>query len=102
MSDRNAAEMQAIAALKHLDTVVFFILDPSEYCGYEMHDQLRLMNEVKEKFPLPILVGANKIDLSNVESEAEVMMSTMTGEGVEEALNMLVEMLKEQVKEPVA
>ncbi|MBP2030624.1 nucleolar GTP-binding protein [Methanohalophilus levihalophilus] len=103
MADRNEAEMQAIAALKHLDAIVFFILDPSEYCGYEMKDQLQLMNEVKEKFPLPMLVGANKIDLNNVESEATVQMSTMTGEGVDEALDELVKMLNQEViKEPLA
>ncbi|MDK2892969.1 GTPase [Methanohalophilus sp.] len=103
MADRNEAEMQAIAALKHLDAIVFFILDPSEYCGYEMKDQLRLMYEIKENFPLPMLVGANKKDLNNIKSEADVQMSTMTGEGVDNAVDMLIKMLNEKViKEPLA
>ena len=103
MANRNDAEMQAITALKHLDAVVFFILDPSEYCGYEMHDQMKLLKDVKENFSIPMLVGANKIDLNNVDSEAVIQMSTMTGEGVEKALGMLIKMLNEEaVTEPSA
>jgi nucleolar GTP-binding protein len=102
MAERNDVERQAITALKHLDAVVLFILDPSEYCGYVMQDQLRLLEEVRVNFGLPMIVASNKIDLGGAEFETDFRMSAAIGEGVEEVLNALVTLLDAQVTAPAA
>jgi len=92
LSMRNEIELQAIAALRHLRGVVLFILDPSEYCGFTLADQLKLLADVKSWLRLPVLVVANKSDLSDYEG-AEMIMSTLTGAGVAAVLDRTVEML---------
>lgn len=92
LSMRNEIELQAIAALRHLRGVVLFILDPSEYCGFTLSDQLKLLADVKGWLQLPVLVVTNKSDLSAYEG-AEMTMSTLTGAGVAEVLDRAVEML---------
>ncbi|HOO53896.1 MAG TPA: NOG1 family protein [Methanothrix sp.] len=93
LSQRNEIELQAIAALRHLRGVVLFILDPSEYCGFSLADQLRLLADVKGWLHLPVLVVANKSDLLAYEG-ADMVMSTSTGAGVAEVLDRTVDMLE--------
>ncbi|MGC9515135.1 NOG1 family protein [Methanocrinis sp.] len=101
LSMRNEIELQAVAALRHLRGVVLFILDPSEYCGFSLDDQLRLLADVKSWLRLPVLVVANKNDLSAYEG-AEMTMSTLSGEGVAEVLDRMVEMLENADEERYA
>ncbi|MDP2218408.1 MAG: NOG1 family protein [Methanolobus sp.] len=98
MSERNAIELQAISALKHLKAVVLFIIDPTETCGYEVKDQVNMLNEVKQQFPLPLLVVANKSDLPQFRDLdiADMKMSTMTGDGIQQVMDRLVAMIQEK------
>ena len=93
LSQRNEIELQAIAALRHLRGAVLFILDPSEYCGFTLADQLKLLADVKSWLHLPVVVVANKVDLAGYEG-AEMTMSTLSGEGVAEVLDRMVEVLE--------
>ncbi|HPJ84106.1 MAG TPA: NOG1 family protein [Methanothrix sp.] len=93
LSMRNEIELQAIAALRHLRGAVLFILDPSEYCGFSLADQLKLLVDVKSWLHLPVLVVANKADLAAYEG-ADMVMSTLSGEGVPEVLDRMVKMLE--------
>ncbi|MDW7731577.1 MAG: NOG1 family protein [Methanolobus sp.] len=97
MSERNEIELQAITALKHLNAVVLFIIDASETCGYEIPEQINMLDEVREQFPLPLLVVANKADLPQFKELdiVDMKMSTATGEGVKEVLERLVGMIRE-------
>ncbi len=99
MSQRNDVEMQAITAIKYLNCVLLFIIDPTESCGFEVSDQLNLLSEVKENFDMPVLVAANKSDLGLCEIPVDVTMSTLTGEGVEGIADRLVEMVRERERE---
>ena len=79
-------ERQAIAALAHLADLVVFLLDPSETCGYDLPAQLRLLDEVRTRFPeVPILVVENKCDILRAETDRP-KVSALTGEGVKEIL----------------
>lgn len=100
MSERNEIELQAITALKYLDAAVLFILDASETCGYEVEDQKRMLEDVKENFEMPILVVANKSDLPNFKQLdfVDMNMSTLTGEGIDEVVDRLVKMIEEKEK----
>lgn len=97
MSERNEIELQAISALKHLKAVVLFIIDPTETCGYEIKDQENMLREVRQQFPLPILVVANKSDLPQFRELdfVDMKMSTMTGDGIPAVMDRLVRMIEE-------
>lgn len=96
LEERNEIELQAISALKHVGKVILYIIDPSETCGFELDKQLHLLEEIRKEFQLPILVAANKKDISSFEG-ADMGMSTLTGEGVKEVLEKLVGILKADV-----
>jgi nucleolar GTP-binding protein len=98
MSERNYIERQAITAIQFLDAVVMFMLDPSESCGYELKAQKNLLAEIRENFNLPLLVVANKVDRPDFQNlkEVELNMSTVAGEGIEEAIVRLLKMIEEK------
>lgn len=62
LEQMNNVEKQAYVVLKHLAEKVVYVFDPSESCGYEVEQQLRLATRIKE-FGRPVLFVANKIDL---------------------------------------
>ena len=105
MSKRNSIEKQAITAVSFLDAVVLFLIDPSESCGYEIEAQKRLLTEIRESFKLPLLIVANKADRPEFKKtdEIDLNISTLTGEGIENVMDKLLEMLEEKAlssKEP--
>ncbi len=91
LEERNEIELQAISALKHVAKVMLFIIDPSETCGYTLDKQMHLLGEIKKEFGIPMIVVANKSDISKPAGEADTSMSTLTGDGVEEVLDRLLE-----------
>lgn len=97
MSERNEIELQAIAALKYLDAAVLFIIDASETCGYLVDDQKKMLDEVRQYFKLPILVAANKSDLPEFHQLdfVDMNISTATGDGIDEVVDRLVEMIRD-------
>jgi nucleolar GTP-binding protein len=95
LGERNEIELQAISALKHLGNVLLFIIDPSATCGYELDDQVKLMDEITQHIDMPVLVVANKSDISwEISDERfDMSMSTLTGEGVDAVLERLIPMI---------
>lgn len=69
---RNRIEQQAILALKYLAQKIIFMLDPSETCGYNIKDQIQLMNELKKTLSIPTIVVLNKTDLASKEQMEKV------------------------------
>jgi nucleolar GTP-binding protein len=64
-SKRNKIEREAIAALKYLASVIIFLIDPSEACGWGLDEQFNLYEEVHRMFPVnPLLVAFNKVDIT--------------------------------------
>ncbi|MDP2845788.1 MAG: NOG1 family protein, partial [Candidatus Methanoperedens sp.] len=64
LEERNEIELQAISALKHVGKVILYIIDPSETCGYTLEKQMHLLGEIRKEFAVPVLVVANKTDIS--------------------------------------
>jgi nucleolar GTP-binding protein len=90
---RNPIELQAISALKHLGNVILFIVDPSGTSGYEVADQLNLLNELRSLVALPFIVAANKTDLGAAEPVDESFkISTKTGEGITQVLKASIDL----------
>ncbi|VVB97533.1 Uncharacterised protein [uncultured archaeon] len=54
---------------------------------------MHLLEEIKKEFAVPILVVANKTDISAPVEDADMSMSTLTGEGVEAVLERLFKMV---------
>jgi nucleolar GTP-binding protein len=80
----NPAESEAQAAVGGAATVVLFVIDPSEKCGYPVADQERLLARWHEEFPrLPILAVETKCDLVR-RSTDRLQVSATTGEGIDE------------------
>ena len=64
MDDRNAIEMQAIAAIEHVGALCIFLMDISESCGTSLEDQHNLLEEVKSLLPeIDMIVVVSKADL---------------------------------------
>src|SRR5256886_8327179 len=91
MDRRNKMERPRLGALAHLADGVLFLLGIPETCGYSLNDQRRLLDEVRTLFPhVPIVVAATKSDLEGPSSK-ELRVSALTGSGVPEVLDLLLE-----------
>jgi nucleolar GTP-binding protein len=88
-NERNPIEKQALSAMMNVASVVLFILDPSEHCGYPMEVQRNLLEEVKGMVKSPVIVAANKSDL--LAADGYLTMSTADRTGVEEVLAAVLE-----------
>jgi len=86
--ERNPIERQALSAIMNVASVILFILDPSEHCGYPMEVQLRLLEEVKGMVTVPIIVVANKSDITVADGYRS--MSAETKDGVDGVLQELL------------
>jgi nucleolar GTP-binding protein len=71
------------------------LIDPSESCGYELTDQLRLAHEIQDQFTIPSLIVANKSDRDEFKKPKDVdfVISTITKDGIDQLLDELIQML---------
>jgi nucleolar GTP-binding protein len=64
MEQRNHIEMQAIAALEHIGSLVLFLVDESESCGTPLEEQMNLLEEVQTLLPdTELMQVSSKADL---------------------------------------
>lgn len=94
LAERNAIELRAVLALKHLANAIVFVLDPTETCGYTVEQQNHLLESLRGEFgPVPFIEVENKADLL-VSGSERLNISAATGEGVPELVDALVARLK--------
>jgi nucleolar GTP-binding protein len=61
---RNTIELQAIAALEHIGSLVLFLMDESEACGTSIDEQMNLLEDVQAMLPgTDLMVVTSKADL---------------------------------------
>ncbi|HOK57420.1 MAG TPA: NOG1 family protein [Methanothrix sp.] len=96
LSERNEIERQAIAAMRHLRGVVLFLIDPTGHCGYPLDAQLRLLEEIQTWLELPVVVAYNKSDIPSEHPTDGIRISTLTGEGVPEVLDICMSMMSDE------
>ena len=65
MEERNHIEMQAIAALENVGSLVLFLVDTSESCGTPLEEQMNLLDEVRSLLP--------ETELMQVSSKADLL-----------------------------
>ena len=96
LSDRNAIELRAVLALKHLANAIVFVMDPTETCGYTMEQQESLLASLREEFgSVPMLEVENKTDLLQRETD-RLRLSAATGKGVPELVDALIARVEHQ------
>lgn len=96
--ERNPIERQAVSAIINTADVVLFILDASEHCGYSFEEQLQLLDEIRGLVDVPVVTVVNKADIK--EAEGYPAMSTLTGEGVEAVIDLLLTFRAEAATQP--
>jgi len=94
LKERNTIERQAILALAHQCNIILFILDPSETCGYVLEEQQKLQEELVNTFSAPVVTVYNKKDM--VQKNYPLSMSTLTKEGTDAILELLIEKISER------
>ena len=64
LEKRNDIELQAIAALENIGSLVLFLIDESEACGTSLEEQQHLLEDVKKLLPgTDLMVVTSKADL---------------------------------------
>jgi nucleolar GTP-binding protein len=104
MGERNAIEMQAIAALEHIGDVLIFLIDASGSGGTQIEEQISLLNEVRELVTeRPIVIVHSKADLlDETPDDAERLVSIINGQGVEELRAELIEIIgADNIEDPL-
>ncbi|HZX20174.1 MAG TPA: GTPase [archaeon] len=70
----NGIEKKAVAALKHLASIIVFVVDPTQGCGFSVDEQLELLSKMRKEFEgKRILVVVNKIDIADERDIAKVL-----------------------------
>jgi nucleolar GTP-binding protein len=95
MIERNSIEMQAIAALENVGDVLLFLIDSTPDATTNLDEQMNLLEEVRGLISeRPIIVVHSKLDLHEPkEMEDKLAISSITGEGMDNLRERLVEMI---------
>ncbi len=94
---RNPIEKQAILALKHLATIIIFIIDPTEMCGYPILEQRNLLAEIKQTFTQPIILVANMVDIGG-KFKGAIEISAKEGTGIDKLRKEITSLLSQKAK----
>ncbi len=95
MEERNLIEMQAIAALENIGDILIVLIDASESGGTSLEEQSNLLEEIESLVTeRPILVVHSKSDiLRDVPEDAEHLISTINGDGIDELKELIIEII---------
>ncbi|MDO8660457.1 MAG: GTPase, partial [Candidatus Woesearchaeota archaeon] len=94
LTERKPAELHAILALTHLASLIIFLTDPTEICGYTLADQEKLFSTIKTEFKQPGIFVINKADIKEQpQTKGVINISADKGTGIEE--------LKKKIKEKI-
>lgn len=78
LEERNPIERKAILAIKYLASIILFLIDPSEYCGFNIDYQVNVLKSVLDNFPnVPLIVVFNKIDVASKSKISEASKRVM-------------------------
>ncbi|MFX1512644.1 MAG: NOG1 family protein [Promethearchaeota archaeon] len=85
LDDLKPIELRALAAIRHLATILLFIIDPTETCGFILDKQLSLLEQIREILSeTPIICLLNKADLmSKTEQKTAKERVFLRASGVE-------------------
>ena len=64
--------------------------------------QMRLLREIEKTLEIPVVAVANKCDLPDFHGEWEYQISTATGDGVDDVVGRLVEVIGTEIEKEEA
>ncbi|PLJ77054.1 NOG1 family protein [Infirmifilum sp. SLHALR2] len=68
LEEKNKVERQAVLAIRHIASLIFFVVDPTESCGFPLEFQKTVYDQLSLNFPgIKIVKIANKIDIATKE-----------------------------------
>ena len=83
-----------------LSDLIIFILDPSEYCGYTIEDQNKLLVDIHQLFSdVKIIDIENKVDITKTNSD-RLKISAMDGQGLDELMEVIEDSIKDFIDDP--
>lgn len=88
MKDRNEIEMNAILALRDINSTIVFIFDLSRESLYPVESQESLFQEIRRMFSKKMIRIQSKIDISDERKES-ICVSAETGEGINSLLEAM-------------
>ena len=91
LEKRNEIEKKAILCLKHVADCILFIIDPT----MDLEPQLKLLEEIKENFDVPVIVAYSKADLHDKKDLPA--FSSVTGEGIDDIIEKIREVLNSRL-----
>ncbi len=91
LEKRNEIEKKAILCLKHIADCILFIIDPT----MDLEPQLKLLEEIKENFDVPVIVAYSKADLHDKKDLPA--FSSVTGEGIDDIIEKIREVLNSRL-----
>ncbi|RZN65445.1 MAG: GTP-binding protein [Candidatus Methanoliparum thermophilum] len=98
-SKRNNMEWLAFLAIEQVNSIILFILDLTETCGYTVTEQIKLLNEIKQNFDRPMITVANKTDIKRVDSDiVDISISAKTGDNISELMEKILLLVKKNNK----
>jgi nucleolar GTP-binding protein len=92
MSDRNTMELNAILALRHIDSIIIFLFDHSVESIYDSESQERLYTEIESTMNKKMIRVQSKLDLSE-EKKEKYAISATTKAGIDELVNHMLELV---------
>lgn len=92
MADRNEIEMNAILALRDINSSIIFLFDLSTDSLYTSESQESLFKEIQRMFSKKMIRIQSKADLSEIRRE-NLCVSAETGEGIESLLETMKEFI---------
>ncbi|MBI4139482.1 50S ribosome-binding GTPase [Candidatus Woesearchaeota archaeon] len=110
---KNDIEKRALIAIKHLPSLIIFLIDPTESCGFNIQEQVNLKKNIEKNFNTPIITVATKKDLSESEdverlrekTTIDISINANDSQDVKQVLTMvrekvpIIEELKDDVKD---
>lgn len=103
LSERNPIERTAIAALKHLASLIIYIFDVSETSA-PLSAQISLYKELRRTFKIPLVLIANKVDIpgsllpEQIKIKERILpISCETGQGIAGLKSLLAELIKKKM-----
>lgn len=97
MADRNDIEMNAILALKDIDSAIIFIFDVSSDSPYTKETQEALFEEIKRRFSKRMIRVQSKADISESHEE-DICVSATTGEGMDSLIETMRVYMEKDVR----
>ena len=97
---RNMIEIHSQIALNKIGSLVVYVFDISETCGYNLDQQMDFYKRLQSEVKKPIIVAINKVDVKGVPAVGEIInkiggiaVSCESGDGIDDLKKEIIKMI---------